>query len=115
MRGGENRNTYQYVLELRNWKKTCQMDRESLMETQGLQKHHYDHKSMDKRCHVGQKALVLLPMEHNKLTLWWKGPYTVQEASSSSTSAMLRSSPFAKITVMVAACSFSWYRVSRLV
>ena len=42
----EIRNTYQYVLELRNrLEKTCQLARESLYEAQGRQKHHFDKKA----------------------------------------------------------------------
>ena len=73
----ETQNKYQYVLELRNrLEETCQLA--SLMEAQGWQKHQYSWNTRDRRFQVGQKVLVLLPMEHNKLTLrWW--PYTVQE------------------------------------
>ena len=76
----ETWNTYQYVLAIRNrLEEICQLVTDSLMEAQGRQKHHYDRKTSDRRFQVGQKVLVLLPMEHNKLTLRWKGPYTVQE------------------------------------
>ena len=68
--GDEVRNTYQYVLELRNHlEETCRLARESLYEAQGRQKHHYDKKARDRQYKVGQKVLVLLPTEANKLKL----------------------------------------------
>ena len=74
------RNTYQYVLELRNCpEKTCQLARESLYEAQGRQKHHYDKKARNRQFKVGQKVLVLLPTDSNKLALQWKGPYEIKE------------------------------------
>ena len=66
----EIRNTYQYVLELRNrLEETCQLARESLYEAQGRQKHHYDKKARNQQFRVGQKVLVLLPTDSNKLVL----------------------------------------------
>ena len=76
----EIRNTYQYVLELRNrLEETCQLARESLYEAQGRQKHHYDKKIRNRQFKVGQKVLVLLPTDSNKLVLQWKGPYEIKE------------------------------------
>ena len=69
----EIRNTYQYVLQLRNrLEETCQLARESLYEAQGRQKHHYDKKARNRQFKVGQKVLVLLPTDSNKLVLQWK-------------------------------------------
>ena len=76
----EIRNTYQYVLELRNrLEETCQLAREILFEAQGCQKHHYDKKARNRQFKVGQKVLVLLPTDSNKLVLQWKGPYEIKE------------------------------------
>ena len=76
----ETRNTYQYVLELRNHlEETCQLARESLYEAQGHQKHHYDKKARNRQFKVGQKVLVLLPTDSNKLVLQWKGLYEIKE------------------------------------
>ena len=78
--GDEIRNTYQYVLELRNClEETCQLARESLYEAQGRQKHHYDKKARNRQFKVGQKVLVLLPTDSNKLVLQWKGRYEIKE------------------------------------
>ena len=71
----EIRNTYQYVLELRNrLEETRQLARESLYGAQGRQKHHYDKKARNQQFKVGQKVLLLLPTDSNKLVLQWKGP-----------------------------------------
>ena len=70
----EIRNTYQYVLELRNrLEETRQLARESLYGAQGRQKHHYDKKARNQQFKVGQKVLLLLPTDSNKLVLQWKG------------------------------------------
>ena len=71
------------MLELRNHlEETCQLARESLYETQGRQKHHYDEKARNQQFKVGQKVLVLLPTDSNKLVLQWKGPYEIKEVVS---------------------------------
>ena len=76
----EIRNTYQYVLELRNrLEETCQLARESLYEAQGRQNHHYDKKARNRQFRAGQKVLVLLPADSNKLVLQWKRPYEIKE------------------------------------
>ena len=42
----ETRNTYQYILELKEkLEKTCKLARESLHEAQRVYKHHYDKKT----------------------------------------------------------------------
>ena len=53
------------------------MAKKSLEEAQGVYKNYYDKKSRNRLFHVGQKVLVLLPTEHNKSTLQWKGPYEI--------------------------------------
>ena len=76
----EVRNTYQYGLDLKNrLEETCELARKSLYEAQGVYKHHYDKKARDRRFQVGDKVLVLLPTDHNKLLLQWKGPHEVVE------------------------------------
>ncbi|XP_069119292.1 uncharacterized protein [Argopecten irradians] len=76
----ETRNTYQYVLNLRDrLEETCKIARESLRQSQGSYKHHYDKKARDRQLEVGQKVLVLLPTDNNKLLLQWKGPFNIVE------------------------------------
>ena len=70
----KGRNTYEYVLSLRNWlEETCELPWASLLQAQGKQKHHCDKKAKDRKFKVDQKVLVLLPSDHNKLLLQWKG------------------------------------------
>ena len=72
--------TYEYVLDLRNrLEQTCKLPRESLSEAQGRHKHHYDKRAKDWKFEVGHKVLVLLPTDHSKLLLQWRGPYDVTE------------------------------------
>ncbi|XP_033726122.1 uncharacterized protein LOC117315829 [Pecten maximus] len=76
----ETRNTYQYVLNLRDrLEETCKIARESLLKSQGIYKHHYDKRTKNRQFEVGQKVLVLLPTDNNKLLLQWKGPFDVVE------------------------------------
>ena len=57
------RNTYQYVLDLRNHlKETRMLVREILHEANREQKHHYDKSSKNCQFEVGHKLLVLLPI-----------------------------------------------------
>ena len=67
-------------MDLRNkLEETCQIARKSLEEAQGVYKQYYDRKGRNRKFSVGQKVLVLLPTEHNKLTLQWRGPYEITE------------------------------------
>ena len=76
----EVKNTYQYVLDLRNrLEDTCKIARESLHQAQRHYKHHYNEKSKRREFKVGDKVPVLLPTDTNKLLLQWKGPYEVRE------------------------------------
>ena len=76
----ELQTTYQYVFDLRNkLEETCQVAKKSLEEAQGVYKNYYDRKGRNRRFDVGQKVLVLLPTEHNNLTLQWKDPYEIIE------------------------------------
>ena len=77
----ETRNTYEYVLQLRNrLEETCQLARDSPMyKAQGVSKHSYDKGARDRRFEVWQKVLILLPTNRNKPLLQWKGLYTVTE------------------------------------
>ncbi|XP_053400680.1 uncharacterized protein LOC128557380 [Mercenaria mercenaria] len=74
----ETRNTYEYILDLRNrMEETCKIARESLHSAQETYKHHYDKSARNRNLKVGDKVLLLLPTNHNKLMLQWKGPYEV--------------------------------------
>jgi hypothetical protein len=74
----ETRNTYEYVLDLRHrLEETCKIARDSLRESQQKYKHHYDKGTRRRSLAVGDKVLVLLPTDNNKLLLQWKGPFEV--------------------------------------
>ena len=80
----EVKNTYQYIIDLKNrLEETCKLARESLYNAQGEYKHYYDKKSRKRNFKVGTKVLLLLPTDHNKLTLQWKGPFEVVEVMNS--------------------------------
>ena len=50
-----------------------------LTGAQGRQKHYYDSKSRERKFQVGDKVLLLLPTDGNKLLMQWKGPFEVLE------------------------------------
>ena len=72
--------TYQYVIELRDrLEQTCKLAHENLKKVQIKQKAFYDRRARLRKFDVGDKALLLLPTDSNKLLLQWKGPYEVVE------------------------------------
>ena len=72
--------TYQYVLELQDrLQETCEVAKQELSKDQGKQKKYYDVKSKDRVFNPGDKVLLLLPTEGNKLLMQWKGPFEVIE------------------------------------
>ena len=74
------RSTYQCVIELRErLEETCQLARDNLEKVQFKQKTYYDKRARLRKFDVGDKVLLLLPTDSNKLLLQWKGPYEVVE------------------------------------
>ena len=72
--------TYQYVIELRDrLVQTCKLAHENLKRVQIKQKFYYDRRARSRNFDVGDKVLLLLPTDSNKLLLQWKGPYEVVE------------------------------------
>ena len=72
--------TYQYVIELRDrLEQTCKLAHENLQKVQIKQKAYYDRRARSRKFDVGDKVLLLLPTDSNKLLLQWKGPYEVVE------------------------------------
>ena len=70
--------TYEYVIDLRNrLESTCQMAQEELSKASGRYKKYYDSRTRDRKFAVGDRVLVLLPTDSNKLLLQWKGPFKV--------------------------------------
>ena len=74
----ETRTTYQYVMELRErMKETCRLAHEESKKAKVTQKEYYNRKARDKCLSVGDKVLLLLPTDNNKLHIQWKGPYDI--------------------------------------
>jgi hypothetical protein len=77
---GEEMNMYQYVFDLKNrLAKTCSLAKEQVQLSARQYKHHADKKAKMRMLRPGQKVLVLLSDEKNKLQMKWKGPYLVLE------------------------------------
>jgi hypothetical protein len=74
----EVKTAYQYVIDLRQRiEDTCKMAHEMLSKARVKYKHYYDRKARDRQFKVGDSVLILLPTDHNKLLLQWRGPYKV--------------------------------------
>ena len=74
----EQKNEYEYVIELRNrLVETWKMAQENLKKSATRYKTYYDRGARKRKLKVGDKVLVLLPTEQNKLLVKWKGPYEV--------------------------------------
>ena len=74
----EVKNSYQYVFELReNMEDTLKIAHEELQKAQQKGKHDYERKTKVRKFQPGDKVLVLLPTDHIKLLMQWKGPYEV--------------------------------------
>ena len=56
---------------------TCRLAHEELKKAKVTQKEYYNRKARDKCLSVGDKVLLLLPTDNNKLLLQWKGPYDI--------------------------------------
>lgn len=68
----------EHVMRMRQRLSTMsQLARESLEESQDIQKTWYDQKARERSFEVGQKVLVLLPAATNKLQAQWQGPFKV--------------------------------------
>jgi len=74
----EVKNSYQYVFELREkLEDTLKLAHSELEKAQLKGKHYYDRKTKVRKFQPGDKVLVLLPTDHNKLLMQWKGPFEV--------------------------------------
>ena len=72
------KNSYQYVFELREkLEDTLKLAHTELQKAQHKGKYYYDRKAKVRRFAQGDKVLVLLPTDHNKLLMQWKGPFEV--------------------------------------
>ena len=70
--------TYQYVVDLKErLGETCDLTQRMLSKSSAKYKRYYDRNKRSRTLKVGDKALILLPTDHNKLLMQWKGPYSV--------------------------------------
>lgn len=76
----DTKTTYQYVMDLRNkLEDTCSLAQQHLEKNQQRYKRNFDQKAKLREFKVGSKVLILLPTDHNKLLMQWKGPFVVLE------------------------------------
>ena len=76
----EVRSTYNYVINLRKrLEHTCELAMKNLQKVQGKQKVYYDRRAKPRSFKVGDKVLLLLPTDSNKLLLQWRGPFEIVE------------------------------------
>ena len=72
--------TYQYVIDLRErLEKTCKLAQDNVRKLDIKQNAFYDKRARSRKFDVGDKVLLLLPSESNKVLLQWNGPYEVLE------------------------------------
>jgi len=76
----EIKTAYQYVLDIcEKIEETCQLAQEEVAKVQKRNQIYYNRRGRKRKLNVGDKVLLLLPTENNKLTLAWRGPYEVVE------------------------------------
>ena len=74
----EVKNSFQYVFELpEKLEDTLKLAHTELQKAQNKGKHYYDRKTKVRKFVPGDKVLVLLSTDHNKLLMQWKGPCEV--------------------------------------
>ncbi|XP_055997762.1 uncharacterized protein LOC125654613 [Ostrea edulis] len=74
----EVKSTYQYVFDLRDrLESTCELAHQNLERASRRHKTYFDKKARICNMKPGERALVLLPTESNKLLMQWKGPYKI--------------------------------------
>ena len=72
--------TYQYVIDLRErLEKTCKLAQDNVRKLDIKQNAFYDKRARSRKFDGGDKVLLLLPSESNKVLLQWNGPYEVLE------------------------------------
>ncbi|XP_062601794.1 uncharacterized protein LOC134263457 [Saccostrea cucullata] len=74
----EVKTTYQYVLDLKErLARTCELAQKELQKSKDHYKKQYDKRTKPRSFKVGDFVLLLLPTDHNKLLMQWKGPFKV--------------------------------------
>ena len=76
--GTEVKTSYQYVFELRErLNNTMKIAQEELLKSRKKNKALYDRRAKRREFQEGNKVLLPLPTDTNKLLMQWKGPYEV--------------------------------------
>ena len=79
----EVKTSNQYVLELRErLDDTLKIAQEELRRSQAKNKRLYDRGAKRNAFQVGDKVLILLPTDNNKLLLQWRGPFVVERCGN---------------------------------
>ena len=74
----EIKSTYQYVIDLRErLESTCKLAHENLEKASQKHRLYYNRKAKHRSMKVGERVLVLLPTDSNKLLMQWKGPFRI--------------------------------------
>ncbi|XP_054762005.2 uncharacterized protein LOC129268475 [Lytechinus pictus] len=74
----ETKSTYHYILDLRNRiDETCRNAHTQLQKSSERYARYYNQKAKHREFQVGDRVLLLLPTDRNKLLLQWKGPFEV--------------------------------------
>ena len=72
--------TYQYEIDLRErLEKTCKLAQDNVRKLDIKQNAFYDKQARSRKFGIGNKEILLLPSESNKVLLQWNGPYEVLE------------------------------------
>ncbi|XP_062572789.1 uncharacterized protein LOC134234761 [Saccostrea cucullata] len=72
------KSTYQYILDLRELlESTWELAQENLKRASERHKVYFDKKARVPNMKPGEKVLVLLPSDSNKLLMQWKGPFQI--------------------------------------
>lgn len=72
------KSTYQYVLDLRErLESTWELAQENLKKATHRHKVYFDKKARVRNMKPGEKVLILLPSDSNKLLMQWQGPYQI--------------------------------------
>ncbi|XP_041461733.1 uncharacterized protein LOC121413037 [Lytechinus variegatus] len=80
----ETKSTYQYILDLRNRiDETCRNAHTQLQKSSERYARYYNQKAKHREFQIGDRVLLLLPTDRNKLLLQWKGPFEVVSKVSS--------------------------------
>lgn len=75
----EVKNTYQYIIDLKDrLMSTCEMAKKELIKSSSRYRKYYNKRTKRKVFDIGDKVLLLLPSDNNKLLMQWRGPYAVR-------------------------------------